>query len=188
MKINNSQKVLIFSGVVLIITIILDAIFGNLLLNKIVDINNKIRQQDISSQARLQELQLRDSIDSSGLERDKLNNYFVGSGNLEVVAFTEYLEDLAVEKGVVQKKTLNYEALASFPSSEFVSSIRYRTNISGKWSSVFAFIQAIENLPKAVFLNNISVGVNSDINSISNIRSSDNIWSADLDFSVVNIK
>lgn len=188
MKIKNSQKILIFSIIVFIVIVILDTVFGNLLLNKIVDINDKVKQQELSSQSRLQELLLRDSIDSSVLERDQLNNYFVGSGNLEVVAFTEYLEGLAVENGVVQKKTLNYEALAGFSSSEFVSSIRYKVNISGKWSNVFAFIQAIENLPKAVFLNSISINANPNNSSVSNIKSGNGAWSADLDFSVVNLK
>ena len=188
MKITFPKKIPIIATITFIIVVILDIFFTNLLFGKINSINDKIKQQDISSQARLKEINSKSSIDSSIAERGKLTSYFVNSGDLETVRFTKYLEDIATEKMVTQKKTLNYEPVLGLESSEFVTAIRYKFNVSGQWSNVFAFLQAIENLPKSVSLNSVSFSVNTDNVSIKDINSKGKIWSADIDFVVAKLK
>ncbi len=188
MRLNYSKKILILSLVVFASILTLDIIFTNMLLGKIVSINDKIKQSDISSQKREEELILKGLIASSKVEREKLTGYFVGAGNAETVNFTKYLEELALEAGVTQRKSLDYESANELSSSEIVSAIRYRFNVTGKWTNVFYFLQMIENLPKVLSLNNISVSVNPGAVSASEAKSGAKTWSADLDFSVVKLK
>lgn len=188
MRLSYSKKILILSLVIFASILTLDIIFTNMLLGKIAGINDKIRQLDISSQKREEELILKDLIASSKIEREKLTGYFVGAGNAETVKFTKYLEDLALEAGVTQKKSLDYESANEQSASKVVSAIRYRFNVTGKWTNVFYFLQMIENLPKVLSLNNVSLSVNLGAVSASEARSGDGIWSADLDFSVVKLK
>jgi hypothetical protein len=178
MKLNLSKKILIVSIIVFIIILVLDGLFTNLLIGKIYNINNNITQLNLSSQERERELNLKDSVLGSKLEREKLLSYFVGAGNLETLDFTKYLEDLARASGLTQKKTLVTEPLRSMESSSVVSTIRYRLDVSGSWSSIYNFLQTIENMSKVVILNSVSIRKDSD----------SKIWSADLDFSVVNLK
>jgi hypothetical protein len=168
--------------------VVLSFIFTNLLLNKIVSINDKIKQLEISSQKREGELTLKDSVSSTKLDREKLIGYFVGPGDSETVEFTKYLEDLAKKMNVTQKKTLDYEAISGLPTSEVVSSIRYRFNISGSWNNVFNFLLAIESLPKVSLLSGVSFNSSSEILSAGEGASNKVIWSADLDFSVAKLK
>ncbi len=177
MKINYSKKVLIFSTVVLIGVLVLDVIFTDLLLGRIMSINDKVKQWDISTQERAREVSLKSSIASSKDDREKLIGYFVAAGDVETLNFTKYLEDLALQNKVTQKKTLAYEAISELGSSDVVSAIRYRFSISGSWNNISNFLQAIENLP-----------VISTINSVTFSVSSDKVWSADLDFSVAKLK
>jgi Tfp pilus assembly protein PilO len=188
MKIVFSKKMLILSIVILAVTAVLDAVFTQLLVGKINSINDKVKQLEISSQERLKELTLKDSIAGSKAEREKLLSYFVGATNADVVDFTKYLEDLAKQAGVRHEKTMNYAPIGELPSSDVVSSLRYRFNVTGAWSNVFAFLQAIENLPKAVLVNNVTLTVSSEAVSVKELRSGNKLWSADLDFSVVKIK
>lgn len=178
MKLSFSKKVLISAIVTLFIVLFLDTVFTNLLLKKIVSINDKVRQIDISSQERLKELNLKDSTANTVEEREKLGEYFVGPGNAETVEFTKYLEDLAAEMNLTQRKTLDYEAVNEPGLSDFISAIRFKFNVSGKWSDVYGFLYAIEKLPKIVSLNSVSLNLNSD----------NKTWSADLDFLVVKLK
>ena len=71
MKLNYSKKVLVASLITFVCVLALDIIFTNLLLDKIVSINDKVRQIDISSREREKELNLKDSIASSKNEREK---------------------------------------------------------------------------------------------------------------------
>jgi len=188
MKLNYSQKILILSSTILVVVLILNIVYANLLLAKITSINDKIKQLNISSQQRENELNLKDSIIDSKLGREKLAEYFVGSGDAETVEFTKYLENLAKEVGVIQKKTLEYEMVKGFESSEVISSIHYKFNITGSWASIFNFLLIIENLPKAISLNSVSFNVNTGVALEKEIDYVNKGWSADLDFSVVKIK
>jgi hypothetical protein len=178
MKLNYSKKILIIAVVTFLVVIILNIIFTNLLMNKIVNINTKVEQLDISSQEREKALDQRDSVLGSVSDREELDKYFVGAGNIETVNFTKYLEDLSFTMGVVQRKTLDYEAIPEMTDSSIVSVIRYKFNISGKWSNVYNFLQAIETLPKVAHLNGTSL-------NYDNINKN---WSADIDFSVIKLK
>jgi len=178
MKLSFSKKVLILAVVTFFIVLFLDIIFTNLLLKKIVSINDKVRQIDLSSKERLKELNLKDSAADTIEEREKLIKYFIGPGNAETVEFTKYLEDLAAEMNLNQRKTLDYEVVNESGLSDFVSAIRFKFNVSGKWSDVYSFLYAIEKLPKIVSLNSVSL----------NLDSNNKIWSADLDFSVIKLK
>lgn len=185
MKLNYSKKILIASIVVFVVVIILDVVFTELLLGKIVSINDKVKQQDISSMERLKELTLKDSIANSEAERKELGEYFVGAGNIETVEFTKYLESLAAEAGVTEKKTLGYEPVGELASSGVLTAIRYKINISGKWPNVYNFLRAVESLPKVSYLNAVSFSLNSES---TDVKSVGKVWSADLDFSVVKLK
>lgn len=188
MTIKHSQKVLIIAIVVLSVVLVLNIVFGNMLIDRIVSINDKVKQLDISSQEREKELNLKDSISNSKTEREKLGGYFVGAGNAETVEFTKYLEDLAKEKGVTQSKTLSYESVSGMNSSDAVSAIRYRFNVTGRWNNVYSFLQAIENLPKVSYLNSVSLNLVSEPVTAKDSRVVARIWSADLDFLVVKLK
>lgn len=188
MKLTYSKRILILSIIVLAVVLALDIIFTEMLLSKIININEKVKQLNLSSQEREKELTLRESIVSSKDEREKLLTYFVGPGNAETVEFTKYLEDLALVNGVTQKKSLGYEAVSELNSSNVVSAIRFRFNVSGKWTNVFNFLRAIENLPKVAYLNSVSLNVSSEAVSAKDIKSGNKIWSADLDFSVIKLK
>ncbi|OHA46453.1 MAG: hypothetical protein A2541_00595 [Candidatus Taylorbacteria bacterium RIFOXYD2_FULL_36_9] len=186
MKLTYAKRIFIWSVIIFVLVLISDIIFTNLLLTKIMNINNKIRQLDISSQERLKELSLKDLIVSSETERKDLTDYFVGAGNAETVEITKYLENLAMEMGVTQRKTLDDDIISGLSSSETVSAIRFRLNVSGRWSNVFNFLQAIERLPKVLSLNSAILSVNSEATAIK--EAGNKIWSADLDFSVVKLK
>jgi hypothetical protein len=188
MKLNFSNKILITAIITFIIILVLDVVFTKLLLNKIYSINDKVKQLEISSQEREKELNLRESVESTKLEREKLSGYFVGAGEAETLEFTKYLENLALEMGVTQKKSLDYEAVGALSSSDVVSAIRYRFNVSGKWANVYSFLQAVENLPKVAYLSSVSFSLNSEIISPKEAKTGSKIWSADLDFSVVKLK
>jgi hypothetical protein len=188
MKLNYSKKILIISLLIFILIILLDIFITKLLLNKITSINDKVKQLNISSAEREKELNLRDSIISSDLEREKLTSYFVGAGNAETVEFTKYLEDLAIKNGVSQKKSLASEAVNELNSSDIVSALRYRFNVSGKWANIYNFLQAIENLPKIALLNSVSLSVSAEAVSAKELKTTGKIWSADLDFSVIKLK
>lgn len=177
MTLNYSKKILLLSVVTFFCMLFLNYVSFSFLIEKVIDINDKVKQLNISSQERERQLNLRDSVANSKVEREKLLGYFVGAGNLETVVFTKYLEDIASQAGVTQSKSLNYEPIAGFPSSETLTSIRFKFNVSGRWANVFTFLQEIENLPKAAALNNVSLNV-----------STGNTWSADLDFSVAKLK
>ena len=184
MKLNYSKKVLVASLITFVCVLVLDIIFTNLLLDKIVSINDKVRQIDISSREREKELNLKDSIASSKNEREKLLGYFVGAGDAETGTFTKYLEDLALANGVTQNKSLAYEPVIGLESSDVVTAIRFKFSISGRWANVWSFIQAVESLPKVSYLANVSLNLNSEAVSAKTGK----IWSADLDFSVVKLK
>lgn len=188
MKLNHLNKILILSLATIIIVLILGVFFANLLSDKIMSINNKIKQLDMVSQELERSLKSEVSIDSSLLEREKLAGYFVGSSNASIVEFTEYLEGIAKDFGVTHKKTLNYESINELQSSELVSALRFKFNITGKWADVFNFLQAIENLPKVARLNSASLSVNSEISFSEKSKPTNIIWSADLDFTVASIK
>lgn len=188
MRLSYSKKIFIVSLGIFVGVIILDVIFTNLLLGKIISINDKVKQLNFSSQEREKELNLKDSIASSKMEREKLLNYFVGPGNAETVEFTKYLEDLALRSGVSQKKSLNYEPVSELASSEVVSAIRFRFNVTGSWANVFNFLQAIENLPKVAYLNSVTLSVSSEAVSPKGTKTAGKTWSADLDFSVIKLK
>lgn len=187
MRLSYSQKILILSSVTLVIIVILDIIFTRLLMDKIVSINDKVKQLDFSTQERERALDLKDSIISTISDREKLDKYFIGTSNAEIAAFAKYLEDLAREAGVVEKKTLEYEPVAELASSQAVSVIRFRFNISGTWSNVFTFLQMIETLPKVASLNNVTLNLNSSPTTTKEAKSAGRIWTADLDFQVVKI-
>jgi hypothetical protein len=188
MKLNYSKKILIMSIILFIGVIVLDVIFTNLLLAKIRSINDKVKQLDISSQERLRELNLKEAISSSLINREKLSKYFVGPGNSETVDFTKYLENLALENNVVQKKTLNYEPAIGLASSSVTSVIRYKFETSGGWNNSFNFLRGIENLPKVSYLNSLLINLNPDGVSEGGAKSSGKTWSTSIDFSVIKLK
>ncbi len=188
MKFNYSKRILILSLIFFTGVIILDVIFTNLLVDKIVKINNKVKQLNISSQEREKEIKLKDLIIDSKADREKLTEYFVGAGNAETLEFTKYLEDLALKEGVTEKKTIIEEPIVGLPSADTISAIRFRFNVIGKWANIYNFLQAIENLPKVVYLNSVSVSLNSGAVSAKEIKAGTKTWSADLDFSVIKLK
>lgn len=169
---------LILAGIVFLGILILNIIFTYLLVNKVDDINNKVRQMNISSQERERELNLKDSIVSTEGGRVELEKYFIPAGDVATVNFTKFLEALALETGVSHEKTLNYEVVKDMEKSEIVSAVRFRFNISGSWSNVFKFIQLVESLPKISYINNVSFYYSPEGKN----------WSAALDFSVVKLK
>lgn len=178
MKINYFKKILIIAVLTFVVVLILDFVFTNILLGKIISINDKVRQLDISSQERERELSQKDSVASTEAERAKLAGYFVNSGNTATVDFTKYLENLALQSNVTQSKSLNYEPVTGMASSDILSVIRYRFLVTGKYENVYSFVRAVENLPKISYINSLSM----------NYDSSNKSWSADIDFSVVKFK
>ena len=187
MKINYSKKILLLSAIVLLLILVLDIIFTNLLMSKIININDRVKQLNISSREREKELNLKDAIVSSEAERKKITEYFVGSSNADIVEFTKYLEDLALAQNLTQKKSLDYGAVEGLPASGAISALHFRFNVSGKWSNVFTFLQAIENLPKITYLNSVSLNIVSGDLSTKGASEGNKIWSADLDFSVIKL-
>jgi len=188
MKLNYSKKVLILSIVILIIVLLLNGIFLYLLINKINNVNNKVKQLNISSEKRETDLILKDSVLGLSAEREKLSHYFVGAGDKETIDFTKYLEDLATLAGVAHQKTLSSETITGPASSETVSAIRYKFNITGSWPNVYHFLLMIENMPKVISLNSVSFNVSSGAVSLKEVKIGNKIWSADLDFTVVKLK
>jgi hypothetical protein len=189
MKFDYTKKILLMAILVFLAVVTAVVIFSDLLLDKVVDINDKVRQLEISSQERLKELSLKDSVVSSEEERKKLAEYFVGSGNAETVDFTKYLEDLAKSFNITQKKTLNYEPVNELKSSDVVSAIHYTFQIYGRWSDIFNFIQAIENLPKVSFLNGVALNLSPEgVTNKEMTKTVEKNWSAILDFSVIKLK
>lgn len=178
MKNLSSKKILIFSGIIFLSVLITDIIFVHLLFGKIFNINDKVRQIDLSSQERLKELNLRDAVSGTAEDRERLEQFFVQPGNNEVLKFTKFLEDLANGENLTHKKSLNYEQVTEEGLSGEISALRFRFHISGRWAGVYRFLLLIERLPKVVILNSVSLNLNSE----------DKNWTADLDFSVIQLK
>ncbi len=185
MKLTHAQKIFILALIAFIVVLTVNIIFSHLLIDKIIGINDKIRQLNLSSAEREKEISLKDTIQNSDAERKKLASYFVGAGNAETVKFTQYLEEQARVAGVAQHKTLDYEALGELGTSNIVSGIRYRFNATGKWNNVFTFLRQVENLPKVVSLHGVTLSAGGS--SLMG-QGSGKTWSADLDFSVVKLK
>ena len=188
MKLNYSSKILILSAILFVGILALNVATMNLLLKEIDSVNYKIKQLEETAREIEKGLSLKDSLASSQLERERLTEYFVGAGNAAAVEFTEYLESLAKDAFVTQKKSLNYELIDGLQSSEYVSAIRFRFNVTGSWANVFSFLQTIENLPKVSNLNSVSLSINPEAVSAEGIKLTEKIWSADLDFTVANLK
>jgi Tfp pilus assembly protein PilO len=186
MKLVYSKKILILALVVFVSVIVLDVVFTSLLLGKVSSINGKVKQLEDSSQERLKNLSLQESINSSKIQREKLTNYFVGPGNALTVDFTKYLESLASEASVTQKKSLNYEPVGELISSNVLTTIRYKFEVTGSWNSIFNFLQAIENLPKVAYLNGVSLNYNQGDALVKGEQTQG--WVATLDFSVIKLK
>lgn len=185
MKLNYSKKIFILGLVTFVCVIILDIIFTDLLVGKIMMINNKVQQLVISSDERERELNLKDSIRNSDIARVELEKYFIGAGDAETVAFTKSLEDLARASSVAYTiRSLNYEMAPDLGGSASVSLIRFSFTIKGQWSNVMTFLKLVENLPNVVLVNNASLSVSDG--DIANAKQS--IWSADVDFSVAQLK
>jgi Tfp pilus assembly protein PilO len=178
MKLNYSQKIFLVSLIIFVMVFILNIIFSSLLWNKVLDINDKTKQINISTQEREREVNLKDLLIKTATDREKMNQYFVGEGNIETVKFTEYLEGLAKKAGVAQEKSLAYEEVGKMNESEFVSAIRYKFKVSGNWASVYNFMRSMESLPKVGYLNNLKLS--------ADIKES-KIWSLDIDFSVIKL-
>jgi hypothetical protein len=187
MKINNSQKFLLISVMLLFVVLIFNAIFIYLLVDKIYDIKDKENQLNLSLKEREKEILLKEAVDDSTLERAELENYFVKYSNLDTVKFTEYLEDLADTMNLEHRKTLDYETISEIPNLEFVSMIRFKFSISGRWQDVFNFIRLIEVLPKVSSINNLILNVIVDNDLVKDSKYKRPIWSADLDFSVLRL-
>ena len=150
--------------------------------------SDKIKQLEISSQERERELNLKDLIADTEIDRKKLEAYFIGAGNAKTVEFTKHLEGLALATGVTEKKTLNYEAISGLPSSGVVSAIRYKVDASGKWQNIYYFLQEIENLPTVMLLNGVSLSFNTPQTASPETKAVSSRWSASLDFSVAQLK
>jgi len=188
MKFYYTKKILIISILVFVIIIIESILFTNVLINKIVSINDKTVQMNTLTEEKMMDTNLGESITNTEVERKMLDQYFVGPGNVDTVEFTKYLEVLAKGFNLTQKKTLNYEPAMGMESSDSVSVIRYRFDVSGKWSDVYNFIQAVENLPRAGYLNSVNLNLSSVLSPTKSINSGNKIWTANLDFSVFKLK
>ena len=188
MKLNYSKKILILSLFSFLTVLSVDIIFTGFLVNKIIGINDKVKQINTSSYVREKEFSLKDSIARSEIERGELEKYFIGTGNVGTLNFTKYLEELALKMGVTQKKSLEDVVIKGLETSDIVSAIRYRFNVSGKWENVYNFLLALETLPKVMSLNSVSFNLNSGTVSLNDVRTVDKIWSVDLDFSVAKLK
>jgi len=188
MKLNYSKKILILAMLLFLVVFVSNIIFIYLLFGTINGVNDKVRQLNISSQKREEELLLKDMISDFRPEREKINQYFVGAGNADIVAFTKSLEDLADAYGVSQRKTLSHEPISELKNSETVSNLRFRFNVSGKWANVFNFFQSIETLPKVIKINSVVLSVNSSALSAKEVKTNEKTWMAEIDFSVVKLK
>jgi Tfp pilus assembly protein PilO len=174
--------VLFSSLIIFVIILTLNIVFTTLLLNKIVGINNLVNEQNIISQTKMKEFKLSDSIENTKIDREKLIKYFIPAGNLQALQFTKYLEDLALENSVSQSKTLNYTPALGLESAENLTALNYKLRASGNWVNIFSFLRAVENLPKVMYLSEVS------LRQESGVDSAPNQWSADLDFSVIKFK
>lgn len=188
MKLNYSKKIFIMSVLLLLLILIFNIIFLYLLFSKIESVNNKVKQLNISTEKRATDFILKDSVLSLSEEREKLSNYFIGMGDKETIDFTKYIEDLADSLNITQQKTLSLETIPNFASSETVSAIRYKINVSGPWSNVYHFILLMENIPKVTFLKSISLNTSLEASSLKEIKKNNRIWNANLDFVIVKSK
>jgi hypothetical protein len=188
MKFDYTKKILIISILVFVTIVIEDIVFTNTLVSKIISINSKTVEMNVIAEEKIRETNLGESIAETEVERKLLDQYFVGSGNADTVEFTKNLEILAKDFNLTQNKTLNYEPAVGLESSESVSVIRYRFDVSGKWSDVYNFIQAVENLPKVAYVNSVNLNLNSGLSSAKRAGWANKIWTANLDFSVLKFK
>ena len=187
MKLSYSKRIFILSVIFFVGTLTLNIIYFNLLVKCVANINNKVKQINLSTQERENQINSADLVNSTELDRSKLQKYFVGSGSALVVDFTKSLEVLAQTMGVTQKKTLAEESIPELGASDVVSAVRYKFSVSGKWSSVYNYILAIEYLPRVVLINNISLSLTEPLTTDGVITGS-KFWTADLDFSVAKMK
>jgi uncharacterized membrane protein len=186
MKLSYSKKILILSALVFIGVVVLDVIFTNLLLNKIIGINDKVKQLTISSQERERNFILQDLVTSTKTERIKLEQSFVGVGDINTAEFIRSLELLAKSYSVTLViKSVGYEPVPEMASSEVVSLIKFKVNVIGKWDNVYGFLGKMENLSKVAMVTGVTFDANAGFEGGKNQSKS---WSADIDFSVVKLK
>lgn len=185
MKINFAQKVLLLFVLIFILVLAGNIVVGNFVYKKISDINNKIKQVTLSAEERERAAVLKDSLLNSEIDRDKLEEYFVGSTDADTANFITYIEGLARQNGLVYDvRNVAYEPVSELSNSEHINFIKFRVNVVGSWNNVFTFLQVIENLPKVVSLGSVSFDNGPSLSSKTRAK----IWSADLEFSVARFK
>ncbi len=179
MRINYSKKVLGFSFIVAVIVIILVAIFCSLLIEKIVGINDKVKQIEVSSQERERSATLRVSVANTQEGRENLNKYFISVNG--VINLIEQLENLAKETGVtLDIKFVGYEAIKQV-TADTLEQVKFKVAVSGSWSKVIKFFKLVETFPAVVYLDSTF------LNLIAS-KTKEQTWLLDLEFSVIKIK
>lgn len=177
MKFNYSKRIFVLSLGVFLIVLVLNIVFSNLLLEKILNINNKIKQQNISSQERERNLALKDSVIGTRELRLELEKYFIAPGDPQTASFVNYLEGQTKKTGLSPNiKSIDYENIETLGGDSNVLSVRLRLGAVGKWSDVYSLLIALESLPRVSFLNSVSLE-----------RQSEG-WSVDIDMSVAKLK
>ena len=185
MKLNYSKKILIFSGLILFFVLLGNVVSFNFLIDKVLSINNKVAQVEISTKQRERNVSLTDSVQASQVGREILNTYFVSSGDAKTAEFIETLEGLARQAGLSANiRTVNYEPISEFNSTENIQFIRMILSVSGSWSKVFGFLSSLENLPKVIKIANVNLNSSPALNS----KNRENNWTAEIDLSIAQLK
>ena len=176
MKLNYSKKVLILSIALFLLVLIFDLVFTNLLLGKVTNINNEVKQLTVSTQEREFSQSLKDSILKTEKDRTKLEQYFVAAGDARTAEFINQIEVLAKSSGLTPEvRAVDYEPVATAATSSTVSLVHFKLNIVGKWDNVFNFLQTIENLTKITLVQGVTLNASSAL------------WSGDIDFTILKL-
>ncbi len=145
MKFSFSKKVLAVVVLILIAVISVDGILFGLLSDKIINIKDKTRQLNTSIEERERDLNLRDSIEDSRIDREKLISFFVPAGDAATVSFISKLEDLARNNKLIPTvRNVSYEE----------NFIRIKLSTAGTWADIEKFLASLEGLPVVISIAN----------------------------------
>ncbi|MEI6528097.1 MAG: hypothetical protein WCO10_00275 [bacterium] len=177
---------IIFSVAVAIlsISVIGSAVFSYLLVDKINNINDKIKQMDLSTQERNKQGAQKMSVVDTEADRAKLESYFVSADG--AVDFIKYLENLSVEVGVKANiQNINFQPLRDTAYANTAEYISLNLSVEGTWAKVYRYVLLLEKLPFVSEVGNVDM---TEVTQTDEKNKTKSFWTATISLKVIKLK
>ncbi len=180
MNLSKTNKLLVIWIVyTLILTIAYVFIFSNIRAKKANTIN-AVKEITALEESNSKLYDLKNIALEIEIEKNKLNNFFVGGSRDDILDFIKLIERIGVLSNTdVTKNILNNEL-----ESELVWNLNTRITASGTWDEVYTFLILLENIPYKLEINQASFKRLGDIRN----DSSESMWSGGFSINVLQFK